>query len=479
MRKIIILLTVLLLCVTISIGAVQVSAAFTTTPMPANLLVLRADGTVWHLSGTRGSNFTYSQLAGLDNITVLVYSAEYFAGVNDAVCNLALKSDGTVWKIRSVGTGVFNYAAEQIPWLSDVIAVAAGYYASLAVKSDGTVWTWGAATWLFDSANGAPIVSATPMQVPGLSNIVSVDVGMQHAAALKSDGTVWTWGYGLAGQLGRPVPSGWNGDNPGVVSGLADVKAVAAGGHHTLALKNDGTVWGFGLNSDGQLGDGTFIDRVSPVRAQGLSGVRSIALAAQDSNRAAYSAAVKNDDTLWTWGNSPYDTGISGKTNVPRKVVNVDDVAFADGFYGVIKNDGTCWILENMWQILYANGTPFNVHDSLPPVTYTLTLTGGTGGGSFEADETVTIAATAPPSGQRFKQWDISPAVTFTSGTSANSATAKFIMPAGNVTATAVYENITNSPSPPKGIFGTNARYIQWWCYILFFLCFGFIWMWF
>jgi len=111
--------------------------------------------------------------------------------------------------------------------------------------------------------------------------------------------------------------------------------------------------------------------------------------------------------------------------------------------------------------------------------TYTVTITNGTTDKSTTmAGDTVTITANTPPAGQRFKQWTISPAVTFTGGTSATSATAKFILPAGNVTATAVYENIPVNP-PPRGIFGTQPQYNQWYHYILFFLCFGFIWMWF
>ena len=118
--------------------------------------------------------------------------------------------------------------------------------------------------------------------------------------------------------------------------------------------------------------------------------------------------------------------------------------------------------------------------EALP--TYAVAVTNGTADkATAAAGETVTITANTPPAGQRFKQWNISQAVSFTGGTNANSATAKFIMPAGNVTAMAEYENIPGGGSQPpaKGIFGTNARYTQWWCYILFFLCFGFIWMWF
>jgi len=120
-------------------------------------------------------------------------------------------------------------------------------------------------------------------------------------------------------------------------------------------------------------------------------------------------------------------------------------------------------------------------YKDVPPATYLVTVTDGTADkATATAGETVTITAAAAPTGQRFKQWNITPAVAYTGSTNAASSTAKFTMPAGNVTVAAVYENIPiQPPSSPKGIFGTKPQYNQWWHYLLFFFCFGFIWMWF
>jgi alpha-tubulin suppressor-like RCC1 family protein len=103
-----------------------------------------------------------------------------------------------------------------------------------------------------------------PVQVAGLNNIIEVSGGDFHSAALKSDGTVWTWGGNFNGQLGdgtdvertTPVP----------VLGLTNVVAIAARDHHDLALKADGTLWAWGWNINGQLGDNTTIDRNIPVQ---------------------------------------------------------------------------------------------------------------------------------------------------------------------------------------------------------------------
>jgi len=470
-------------------GAVGAGAAFSTTPMTTSFLVLRADGTVWGMAELLGDNIAYAKLDGLSNITAIAIGGEN---------HLALKSDGSVWKITATfieSNDSYKYAIAQVAGLSDVTAIAASYYACAAVKGDGTVWIWGNPTMLYNTSTGMGIASTTPIQAPGLNGIVSIDLGMDHGVALKNDGTVWTWGRNDDKQLGRPLQPGWYADNPGMIPGLNGVKAVAGGREHTLVLKNDGTVWGFGSNYEGQLGDGTFNDAASPVQAQGLSDVRSIALTVNSGAR--YSIAVKNDNTLWAWGDvRGYDIGVAGYsyTNVPKKVLNINDVAFADGLMSAIKTDGTCWIVDTpLMKMVYSDGTPLNVYDGLPPtpVTYTVTVANGTGGGEFEAGTPVTIVAGTAPSGQQFKQWSITPTVTFTGGTSAASATATFTMPAQAVTATAVYEDIPDSgtpgpgqttntnTAPPKGILGTNARYNQWWHYILFFLCFGFIWMWF
>ena len=103
----------------------------------------------------------------------------------------------------------------------------------------------------------------------GLGNLVWVGAGDYHTVALLGDGTVWAWGWNEFGQLGDGT--GTDRSTPVQVRGLADVTAVAAGGEHSIALRRDGTVWAWGCNDTGQLGDGTETDRALPVQAQGLT----------------------------------------------------------------------------------------------------------------------------------------------------------------------------------------------------------------
>jgi alpha-tubulin suppressor-like RCC1 family protein len=99
--------------------------------------------------------------------------------------------------------------------------------------------------------------------VKELSDVTAIAAGEYHSLALKSDGTVWAWGYNACGQLGDGITTSTN--IPVQVKELRDVTAIAAGKYHSLALKSDETVWAWGENYNGQLGDGTSMDRNTPV----------------------------------------------------------------------------------------------------------------------------------------------------------------------------------------------------------------------
>ena len=122
---------------------------------------------------------------------------------------------------------------------------------------------------------------------------VSVAAGNWHSLAVKSDGTVWAWGTNSVGELGDGTTTSC--DTPVQVSGLSGVVAVAGGSYHNLALKSDGTVWAWGWNVAGELGDGTTAQRDTPVQVSSLSGV--LAVAAGNT----LSLAVRSDGTVWAW----------------------------------------------------------------------------------------------------------------------------------------------------------------------------------
>ena len=157
--------------------------------------------------------------------------------------------------------------------------VAVGTYLSVALKSNGTVWTWGNGEH-GQLGNGRLDDHMPPALVPGLCYITAIAANSLYTVALRNDGTVWTWGDNLYGQLGNEaIPVGGQSSIPVQVTGLSDVKAIAAGANHVVALERDGTVWTWGFGGSGQLGYdliGTNYSTI-PGRVPGLSGVLSIA----------------------------------------------------------------------------------------------------------------------------------------------------------------------------------------------------------
>jgi alpha-tubulin suppressor-like RCC1 family protein len=239
-----------------------------------------------------------------------------------------------------LGTGTTQRnTPTQLSGFSDVQTIAGGFYHSLALKSDGTVWAWGQNDY-GQLGDGTTTDSNVPVQISGFSGVQAIDGGFYHSLALKSDGTVWAWGSNKYSQLGAGTTT-TNSSTPVRVSGLSDVKAISSGGHHGLALKNDDTLWAWGKNEFGELGDGTTTNSSTPVHV--LSDVQAIA------GGQVYSLALKKDGTLWAWGRNNWGQlgdGTTTQRNTPVQVSDLSGVqAIAAGHYHnlALKSDGTLW----------------------------------------------------------------------------------------------------------------------------------------
>ena len=206
-------------------------------------------------------------------------------------------------------------------------------------------WVWmGTGTGRFAAVKREPPESRAAVGEPQRSagvGFTATSAGGDHGLALKSDGTVWAWGRNAEGEVGDGSTT--NRLTPVKVSLLTGVVAVAGGATHSLALKNDGTVWGWGTNGSGQLGDGTMSTRLTPVQVSGLTGVVAIAAGFN------LSLALKSDGTVWAWGFNYYG-GLGDGTTIARltpvQVSGLTGVAaIAVGYYHsmALKNDGTLW----------------------------------------------------------------------------------------------------------------------------------------
>jgi len=281
-----------------------------------HLAVLRNDGSV----STWGEN-TLGQLGDGSysnrNVPAIVPALANVSSLRaGGLHTLALQQDGTVvaWGDNYYGQlGTGDRIGSPIPTLvaglDNVRKVAAGYQRSVALKNDGTVWTWG-----YDHYAGQDVFTLSPTAVPELSDIIDVAAGYEHVVAVKADGTVWAWGSNYANQIGNGNPWWKSQDVPVQVPSLGNVVKVASSYDHTLVLANDGTVWSWGYNFQGQLGDGTTQPRPAPVRVSGLTDVIAIATAY------SYSLAMKSDGTVWAWGDGAVGTLPGADLHVPQLV---------------------------------------------------------------------------------------------------------------------------------------------------------------
>lgn len=417
-------------------------------------LYLKEDGTVWSWGYNANNQLGYGpsdngkitpiQVAGLSDIIAVEAGHKH---------SLALDADGYVWcwgnnEFGQQGNGTTNgneAAPRQVAGVNNVAALAAGWAHTLALKTDGTVWAWG-----YNSqgqlGDNTEITRTIPFQVPGLSGIVAIAAGNQHSLALKNDGTIWAWGGGGEGQLANIGSV----KTPGQITGLAGVTGIYASGHNSLALVGDDLyIWGD--NVGGQLGDGQRpTDSAVPIPI--LSGIETAA----GSGLGSYFLARKTDHTVWIWGDNSVGqlgTGDNVNHNIPVQNINFGgftDFAVAEGSsHGLaLKSDGTlyAWGYNNHGQLGDDSTTdrnaPIAVQFEPSAPVYTLTVENGSGGGSYAAGTMVNIVAASPSFNYSFSGWTSSNGGTFANESSASTT---FTMPGNATVITAGYTYIGGS----------------------------------
>jgi alpha-tubulin suppressor-like RCC1 family protein len=216
----------------------------------------------------------YSSCAVLRNGTLSCWgaSAVPFPGFDGGVTSVAagegafaLLGDGTVWAFdewTSQGATQFG-GPRKVPSLFGIRSIAAGWGHQCALRSDGTVWCWGA-NFAGQLGDGTYNDSATPVQVAGITSAWAIGVGLRVSCALMNDSTAWCWGDNSVGQMGNGTVGGAQ-PRAAPVPGLDHNNENHGGWKHMCARRWDASVWCWGQNDKGQVGDGTTMDRAKPV----------------------------------------------------------------------------------------------------------------------------------------------------------------------------------------------------------------------
>lgn len=303
--------------------------------------IIMPDGTLWS-----GEQNRLAQMGHETNWIQIAVSWEH---------TVALKKDGTLWAWGSNRQGQFGNGQTsggvresplQVGTDADWAAVGVGRTFTVALKKDGSLWTWGSDLFgqLGDGTRGDPdqhAVQATPKRVGTDNDWSAISVRVCHTHALKKDGSLWGWGWNVTGSLGDGT--GMYRHVPGPIGTDKDWVSVVDANDYTLALKQDGSLWAWGSNLDGQLGDGSREGKSVPTRIGNDRDWKIIA------GGFAHSLALKQDGSLWNWGLNYFGQLGDGTTQdslTPKRIgLDTDWAAICAGETHALaaKRDGSVW----------------------------------------------------------------------------------------------------------------------------------------
>ncbi len=264
---------------------------------------------------------------------------------------IALKAGGQMWytgdmRWGEAGIGLFNVYDSAFTYrdegVQEWVSSSSGGAHTLALRSDGTLWAWGQNSYGqlgFGAVNTYDQYS--PEQVGNDTAWIAMSAGYEHSLGLKVNGSLWTWGHNDHGQLGQGNHTDYN--VPTRIGTDSTWTDMTGGRAFNLALKANGTLWAWGANANGQLGTGNTTEQSSPVQVG--AGSTWLAISAGDS----FSVAQKADGTLWAWGYNNHGQlgqGNNTEQHNPMQVGNDTTwthVAAGNAHVLAIKSNGTLW----------------------------------------------------------------------------------------------------------------------------------------
>ncbi len=301
------------------------------------------------------------QVAGVGGTGTLASVMQVSAGDRDA-CSLLSNHTVKCWGDNfydQLGIGKLGHSETpvSVSGISDASHVSSGFDHACAIRSGGTVWCWGSNN-NGQLGNGSTIDSSTPVQVGGGTIAIQVSAGRSHTCALVSGGTVWCWGSNYYGQLGdNHLLPGPDSSTPVQVSGITTAIQVSAGGSHTCAVLSDHTVWCWGYNYYGQLGNNSTNTSApwgvaTPVQVSGITTATQVS--AGDNHTCAVLST--GSGTVWCWGWNSYSQlghGTTTDSSSPVEVYTIGTTALtgvskvsAGSFHtcaGLSNGNARCW----------------------------------------------------------------------------------------------------------------------------------------
>ena len=257
----------------------------------------------------------------------------------------AIKSNGSLWtwgRNNYGQLGVGDTTDRNIPTRigseTNWKQISAGDYHTVAIKSDGSLWAWGFNRY-GEIGDGSKITRTSPVRIGIDADWKRIAAGGGHTVAIKNDGSLWLWGD-WCGSLGETVTT-----IPTRIGADTDWEQIAAGVVHTIAIKRDGSLWAWGRNDYGDLGDGKYDDLTIPTRIGTDTDWKQAQLAAGRNN----TIAIKSDGSLWAWGFNENGQLGDGSTNtliVPTRIgsdTNWGQIAISGTHSVAIKSDGSLW----------------------------------------------------------------------------------------------------------------------------------------
>lgn len=303
------------------------------------VVAVDADGKLWAWgfggNGRLGNGATVEQSSPIQIGTLTDWA---MASGGSGGHSLAVKTDGTLWAWGNRGQGRVGDGTNpsidvsspiQIGTLTNWASVVASSDHSLAVKTDGTLWAWGdrGSGRVGDGTDPTKDVSS-PIQIGSDTDWSSVSAYGNSSFAVKTDGTLWSWGDNGQGELGTGTAPTTDVSSPVQIGGLTTWASVSAGDTHVVALKTDDTMWVWGNGAEGRTGQSDTVDVSSPIQIGTLTTWASISAGFN------HSTAIKSDNTLWTWGNNAVGPLGDGTKNNRSSPIQIGDAVWATSYAG-------------------------------------------------------------------------------------------------------------------------------------------------